>query len=742
MRFGKITVLTCLIILSIFSFLLIEYCRPKSSEEAILSAANEYVGDQKCQSCHAKEFNDWKTSDHFKAMLPANDSTVLGDFNDKTFTADGVTSRFFKKDGKFFINTEGADGKPHDFEVLYTFGYYPLQQYLISFPGGRMQVPRACWDSKNKKWFHQYAGQTIHSGDWLHWTGGAQNWNTMCATCHSTNLRKNFNLEADSFHTTYSIINVSCESCHGQGKKHIDYINSDDYKEGEKVRGSFLQLAKSASQNQQVNTCAPCHALKADISDQLIASEELMDNYIPQVPSSEQFHADGQVKGEVYIYTSFLQSKMFHRGVTCSNCHNPHSGKTLFASNQLCLQCHSKSYDAPSHHFHETNTKGAECKSCHMPAETFMGNDERHDHSFRVPRPDLSVQYGTPNACNKCHSNKTAQWSAEAIVKWYGPQRKYHFADDLLPGSKLNDQSEAHLTKLLNDTAVPPIIQAAAATHLGGILTAGSANALKRCLLQDNALIRYQALRSLANFPPDQWQSTAMPLLTDKVRAVRIAAADLYLTIPPNEIPEEYQAALSKAKTELEQYLRYQADFSVGNIMIADHYLRLNDYENATRFYLRGLKMDSLMNYARLNLSSAYSAQGKNDQALQVLKAAAATDPSNERVFYNLGLLYNELQQPEEAKKSFGKAVQLKSNNPRLYYNYGLLLFQSGEVKEAENVLLKGLALSPRDADLNYAISFLYIKTGQQEKARKYVLFLKQVAPGRAEYQGIFQMFP
>lgn len=742
MRFRKATVLLCLLVLSIFSFLGIEFCRPKSSEEELLSAGNAYVGDDKCQSCHQKEYNDWKVSDHYKAMLPANDSTVLGDFNNKSLTADGITSRFFKKDGKFYINTEGADGKHQDFEVLFTFGHYPLQQYLIAFPGGRMQVPRASWDSKDKKWFHQYPGQTIHSGDWLHWTKGAQNWNTMCATCHSTNLQKGFQMESDSFHTTYSLINVSCESCHGQGKKHIDYINSGDYKEGAKIKGSFLQLAKSSSQQQVVNTCAPCHALKADISDQLITSEELLDNYIPQVPSDEQFHPDGQVKGEVYIYTSFLQSKMFQHGVTCNNCHNPHSGKILYTSNKLCLQCHNKSYDAPTHHFHAANTKGAECKSCHMPAETFMGNDERHDHSFRVPRPDLSVQYGTPNACNKCHSNKPAQWSADAVVKWYGPQRKYHFADDLLASSKLDGQSEPHLIKLLHDTATPAIIKAAAATHLGGLLTEGSAQALQKSLLQDHAMVRYQALRSLANFPPGQWQHVALPLLKDRVRAVRIAAADLYLTIPQSEIPEEYHSALTKARTELDQYLRYQTDFSVGNVMLADHYLRLQDYENATRFYLRGLKMDSLMNYARLNLSTAYSAQGKNDQALEVLKTAAAVDPKNDRVFYNLGLLYHELRQTQEALKNFKKAVELKSNNPRLYYNYGLLLFQSGELKEAEKVLQKGLSLSPREADLNYAISFLYIKTGQQEKARNYVHVLKQVAPNRHEYQGLFQMFP
>ena len=260
----------------------------------------------------------------------------------------------------------------------------------------------------------------------------------MCASCHSTNLQKNYNIDADSYNTTYSVINVSCESCHGAGKLHIDFVNSNDYKKGKKIPGSYLHLDKSSAQLAQINTCAPCHARKADISASLVQSGEIMDNYIPEIPTTEHFHADGQVNDEDYIYTSFLQSKMFHRDVKCSNCHNPHSGKILFATNQLCLQCHAKTYDDPSHTFHPVGIAASECKSCHMPGKVYMGNDLRHDHSFRVPRPDLTVKYGTPNACNNCHNNKPAQWAADAITKWYGPERKYHFADDLIPGSKID----------------------------------------------------------------------------------------------------------------------------------------------------------------------------------------------------------------------------------------------------------------------------------------------------------------
>ena len=719
----------------------LQRCKPKETENASLkNSQNEFIGDKSCKSCHANEYNDWLQSHHFMAMQPPNDSTVKGNFDNTSFTSDGVTSRFFKRDGKFFINTQGDDGNNHDYEVKYTFGFTPLQQYLVEFPGGRMQVPRVSWDTKKKKWFHQYPGQKISSRDWLHWTGNAQNWNTMCASCHSTNLQKNYTIDADSYNTSYSVINVSCESCHGPGKLHIEFVNGIDYKNGKKIPGTYLQLDKGSTQLAQINGCAPCHARKSDLSDSLVQSAEILDNYIPEIPTTEHFHADGQVNDEDYIYTSFLQSKMFHRDVKCSNCHNPHSGKILFATNQLCLQCHAKTYDDPSHTFHTAGITASECKSCHMPGKVYMGNDLRHDHSFRVPRPDLSVKYGTPNACANCHNNKSAQWAADAITKWYGPERKYHFADDLIPGSKIDANSEGHLIKLLGDTAVPNIVKATAAHYLASIPTQSSLQALLKCLADKDAQIRYRALRSLSNFPAANWRDNVGPLLADKVRAVRIAAADLYTTFPSQQIPAQYLTTFSSARNELQDYLTYQADFSVGNLMIADHYLQQQDYDNAEKFYLRALKKDSMMNYARLNLSTGYNAQGKNDKALEVLETAVKIDPNNDRIHYNMALLYNEMNNKAGAERSFAKAVQLKTQNPRVYYNYGLLLNEIKKFREAEMILQKGIALNP-SSEMYYALCFVYLQSNDKVKARQMVIKLKELDPGNADYQQLFKDF-
>jgi tetratricopeptide (TPR) repeat protein len=740
-RKSAIIVLVVLLLFLFFRvFFVDQYTSLFAKYTEVEACSNAYVGDQSCKECHKVEFKDWKKSDHYMSMLPANESTVKGDFNNVTFTADGVTSRFFKKGTKFFINTEGADGKNHDFEIKYIFGYKPLQQYLVQFPGGRLQVPRLSYDVIKKKWFNQYPGQKIPSHDWLHWTGNAQNWNTTCAVCHSTNLRKNYDVHSDTYKTSYSVINVSCESCHGAGKQHIDFVKSDDYIKGDKKAKSDTKIIKNKNQTQQINNCAPCHTRITEISASHITSKELMDNYIPQIPDTENFYADGQMNDEDYTYTSFLQSKMFSKGVKCSDCHNPHSTKLKRIGNLTCTQCHvATKYDAPSHTFHKLGSTGSTCVSCHMPGKVYMGNDLRHDHFFRVPRPDLSVKYGMPNACASCHKDKSNASLAAAVVKWYGPKRVYHFSDDLIPGSKLDSNSEVHLISLINNKAVPDIIKATAAFYLGSIPTQTSLNALLGCLNHKDAQVRYRALRSLANFQTSAWVMAVGPLLADKVRAVRIAAADLFITIPMDQIPSQYKESFVLANKELKSYLYYQTDFSVGNVMLADYYLKLQDYSNAETFYLKGLKKDSNMNYALLNLSTVYNSEGKNDQALKALQKAIQNDSKNERIYYNMALLYNEMGNKDAAETSFSKAVTLKSTNPRVYYNYGLILNEKKKYKEAEAVLQKGITINPSAPELYYALTFVYIQANNKPKALQTAMKLKQLDPNSPNYQGLFK---
>jgi tetratricopeptide (TPR) repeat protein len=710
----RLAILLCCVAAAVI--IILECCKTKTDTPVV--TANAFVGNASCQSCHQQEHAEWTTSHHYMAMQPATDSFVLGNFNNVTFTADGVTSTFFRKDGKFFINTEGEDGRNHDYEVKYVFGFTPLQQYLIEFPGGRMQATRLSWDSRNKKWFNQYAGTKIPAGDWLHWTGNAQNWNTMCASCHSTNLKKGYDVGTDTYHTTYNDINVSCESCHGPGKQHIDYINGSDYKEGKRTAGSLLQLYKSSGQMAEVNTCGYCHARRSDISETVPVGAEVMQDYIPELPTTEYFYADGQMNDEDYNYTSFLQSKMFHRGVQCSNCHNSHSGKLKLSGPLVCGQCHQpEKYEASSHTLHAPNTNNVNCITCHMPSKVYMGNDLRHDHSFRVPRPDLTAKYGTPNTCNQCHTDKSPQWAAEKIAAGFGPQRPYHFSEDLIPASRLDAQSEAHLARLLKDTTVPGIVKAASLRYLGVLGSPNARGMLVQALGSGNALERYTALRSLRSFAPSAWVDAASPLLTDPVRGVRIAAADLMVELPTGQLPATAYDPFTRAKAELEQFIIFQTDFAQGNQQAGDYYRRLNDLQTAEKYYRRAIAKDSLLVAARINLASTLNATGKNDEALRQLQVAARIQPANDHVHYTLGLLYAEMQRLPEAAQSLRKTITLNPANLRAQYNYGLLMQQMGKPAEAEKTYLTALQQDPRNPEVLNALTILYLQQGQAEKA-------------------------
>ncbi len=484
---------------------------------ATASAPDRFVGAQSCRQCHEPEFKAWTGSHHQLAMLPADASSVLGDFNDASFEHFGVKSTFFKRDGKFFVRTDGPDGAPTEFEIKYTFGVSPLQQYLIEFPGGRMQALGIAWDSRprtdgGQRWFHLYPGEKVDHTDQLHWTGRYQNWNMMCAECHSTNLRKGYDAASNSYRTTYSEINVSCESCHGAGSRHVDWARraaqkSSYAQDADQTKGLSVRLksdwatawtlpeadAKFPVRNKPAdpavaNTCAACHARRSTLAEGGIPGAPLGDTHRLSMLRQPLYHADGQQRDEVYTWGSFLQSRMHEKGVTCADCHEPHSLKIRFEGNNLCARCHNPAiFDTPKHHFHPANSKGAACVSCHMPSQKYMVVHDRLDHSLRVPRPDLSESLGTPNACTMCHADQKPAWAAAAMDQWYGAtwRSRPQWGTTLQAGATGAPGALPKLLELAHDVATPAIVRATAATLAQPLVRAESLPAVLLLLLKD-----------------------------------------------------------------------------------------------------------------------------------------------------------------------------------------------------------------------------------------------------------------
>jgi hypothetical protein len=358
----------------------------------------------------------------------ANARTVLGDFDDARSEHRGVATTFRRDGERFLVRTEGPQGQLEEYEITHTFGVEPLQQYLVPFPGGRMQALGIAWDTRpiedgGQRWFHLYPHEEIGPDDPLHWTGVQLRWNYMCAECHSTHLQRGYDVAHDTYQTTWSEIDVSCEACHGPGSAPVAWVEAAargdprlDVRLGDRDRGRWIldpntgiaQRSVKRARPTQVEACARCHSRRTTITSDYPYGRPLLDTHIPALLEEGLYHADGQILDEVYVWGSFVQSRMYAAGVTCSDCHDPHSLDTRNrGGNATCASCHSPArFDTPEHHHHERASTGASCVACHMPARTYMGVDARRDHSMRIPRPDPSVALGTPNVCNGCHPDR------------------------------------------------------------------------------------------------------------------------------------------------------------------------------------------------------------------------------------------------------------------------------------------------------------------------------------------------
>ena len=508
-----------------------------------------YTGGDACIDCHRVEYDQWKTSDHFMAMAPATAESVWGDFNNASFEQGGETHRFYKRDSNYYVWTKGPEGKMGEFMVSYTFGNRPLQQYLVAFPGGRLQCLQLAWDTEKKEWYHLadtvYAGETIGPDNWLYWTNQAQNWNGMCADCHSTNLIKGYDHEADTFHTTWTDINVNCEACHGPGSEHVKWAKLPEMARlADKSYGLLVQTSDLDNRT-YVERCARCHARRSIFSDFQGYSADLLDYISPTLLLEPYFFSDGQILEEDYVYASFTHSKMFMNDVQCNDCHNVHSLKLVkegVTANDLCMQCHRGDiYDTYEHHFHKKAGEGGEslvsgtktfevgsgalCVNCHMTGRYYMGVDFRRDHSFRVPRPDLTLRTGSPNACNYCHSDKGAAWADEQVKKWYGMSRRPHFGD-VFARARLSDTNAIKgLIDIAGDELHPLIVRATAVNELERYDQETARQAVISALSDPEAMMRNQAVYSY--FPASEKEMIALlsPLLNDPVKAVRMQAA-------------------------------------------------------------------------------------------------------------------------------------------------------------------------------------------------------------------------
>jgi predicted CXXCH cytochrome family protein len=723
-----------------------------------------FIGSETCAGCHQAEAKLWRTSQHKHAMDHATDATVRGDFNDASFRYFGVTSRFFRKDGKFVVETDGADGKLAVFDVKYTFGVDPLQQYLIEFPDGRIQALSIAWDTRPKdkggqRWFHLYPGEDIRHGDVLHWTKLNQNWNFMCAECHSTGMKKNYDAAQDRFATSWSEISVGCEACHGQGSRHEAWARGrrswmpfgdkqDDPAKGLLVNfserrdvtwsihpqtGNATRSAAPATLRKEVETCGLCHARRSEFAEGWVPGQWLSDTHVVSPLARGAYSADGQMRDEVYNYGSFKQSKMFAKGVTCSDCHEPHGAALRAPGDGVCLQCHDgNKYAAATHNNHAAASPPLTCASCHMPERTYMVADKRHDHSFRIPRPDLSVTLGTPNACNDCHKDKSAEWAAAAVARWHGPDRKGFQTYAAAFHAAWSDQADAAalLAKVATDADTPAFARASALSELGPYLSPANAELARAGLADPDPMVRIGALDMLESVPGTQLWPLVSPLLSDPVRGVRIRTASLLAPVPAERQPANDRATFERAAAEFIAAQQLNADRPEARTALATFYARRGRAAEAEAEFKAALRLSPQFAPAAVNLADLYRQAGRSGDGAEVLRTAIAAAPRDAGLHHALGLALVRLKRSDEALAELRTASELDPDRARYAYVYAVALHSGGRLNDALATLKESLARHPNDRDTLMALVSFNRDSGDAKSALAYAERLTQLAPG------------
>ncbi|TLU67558.1 hypothetical protein FE810_01015 [Thalassotalea litorea] len=672
---------------------------------------------EQCTNCHQQQVTAWQQSDHAKAMAKVSEQTVLGNFNGVSVQHFSQTAKFFQKQNKYFMSLN-HENNVVEYEAKFVFGHFPLQQYLIEADGGRLQVFPFAWDSRNKddggqRWYPMYADEDIKSADRLHWQQPMQNWNGMCADCHSDGLTRNYDASKNTFSSHYDNINVGCQSCHGDMENHQSQsadpysalVQAPSVTRSNQDIGQWLRMAGEdvaswqgeKRDNQFMDSCFACHSLRSPLTDGIAPGTAFLDQFSPSMLAHPLYYSDGQIKEEVYVYGSFLQSKMFKAGVNCIDCHDKHTMKIKVEGNGLCLQCHSpEKYQQTQHTGHPLDQPGGQCVDCHMSETTYMGVDDRRDHSFKIPRPDLSSRFSSPNACTKCHDDKSNSWASSELRKLHGKPKalssdELHYRN-LQHGNPITLQQ--HLN-VINSDSLNEIHRASALRLLPGTTQSINESMAKPWIQSDEPLIRLAMAHMGFMLPADQQQGLYMNLLDDEYKAVRVAAAQQVINLGVQFSPS-LANAISELFTANEQN-RWRGEGGLNQSML---HIALGEYNKAQQALEQAIAADPYFDPAYVNLADLYRGLNQVDKELTTYQTGLKAVPKSAMLHYGYGMHLVRAGDKKAALQSFEKASQLDTENVQYVYVYLLSLDSVGNTREALNRLKQILAGYNNDPQL------------------------------------------
>lgn len=683
-----------------------------------------YAGSTACKECHEAAFAGWMNSNHGLAEREYRKDMDEPGFSPKQTLVHGKdkSEAFLDADGLAKILTRGRDHQRHAYPVVRVIGHHPLRQFLVPAPGGRLQTCDVSYDPRHNELFDVYGDEERNPGDWGHWTGQGMNWNAMCAACHNTRLRKNYEPQTNSYRTTMAEMSVGCEACHGPLKDHVVWQKNPPAGYSREKKNIADPTIRKPSRDQMLDTCAACHARRSEITGDLIPGEPFFDHFsLTVTDQTDTYHPDGQVRDENYEFSSFLSSRMHHVGIRCVDCHEPHTGKRLIPGNMLCMRCHSGGTQPPApvidptaHSHHKDGGTGNDCTACHMPVTNYMQRHPRHDHGFTIPDPLLTQEFGTPNACNRCHADKDADWALKTSNAWYGEKlnRPTRSRAQLIARARQGDASAREgLIGLLQNEPIPA--WKATACHLleRWAMDRETSTALLAQLTDASPLVREAAIRSLVQPARENHETirkALQPLLDDPVRSVRIAAA--WALVDQLDLNRQ-------AGRELVHMLDLNADQPTGRMQLSQFAFLRGDPTAAIQQIRKAIEWDPNSPPFHHDLAILLSTTGDSQGAITALEHAIRLAPDEPEYHYKLALAWNEAGNLQKSADSLKKTVQLDPSNARAWYNLGLALNGLNQPQEAVRALLTGETADPADAAIPYARATILARHGQKQQA-------------------------
>lgn len=719
---------------------------PATSVDPQISIHDGFVDEKVCSSCHADQEAAFATSNHAHAMALADDGSVRADFNNTRFEHDGIATTFSRRDGRFFVHTQGPDGKPAEFEVKYTFAYEPLQQYLVDAGGGRLQALDIAWDTTKKEWFWLGEGAPERPGATNHWTGPFYRWNRTCIDCHSTDPLANFQPETNTYKSTYVATSIGCQSCHGGGEKHVEWAQA-------KSQGASAAAAPDTGLTPIDETaCFGCHSRRIKLLDRYRPGNAYLDHFSPSLISQGLYFPDGQIRDEVFEYGSFLQSKMARAGVTCLDCHSAHTATLKAEGNSVCTQCHTEtaqerfanyhpngSFDTPAHTHHPMGSPGAECANCHMPKRTYMKVDPRRDHSIVIPRPDLSMAYGTPNACTTCHANQTDAWAAGKLDEWYGagwrerPTIAHAFA-----AAEQNDPAALDaLRRLVTDREQSALVRGSAVAEMGRMGGEAAAPDIRNAAAAAEPLVRLGAAEAARDLLLPLRREAIGDLLADETRAVRFAAVQALASTPSIELLGDQRAAFDAATEDLRAYVQANADMAetqtIYGLFLLDQH-RVDEAETTLKY---AISLDPSFVGAHVNLAELYRVAGRNDESQSSYAAAIAISPEEPSLRYGHALALVRGKAMVEAVAEFEEAVRLAPGNSTYRSTLAVALDSVGRTDDAFSMLDSAIAGGMDDPNLLGTAIQYGLKLRRYPETLKHAEALARLQPGNLQLEAL-----